>query len=112
MSHSIFQQVNASLNATSSAQLIPDITHPLSKEASSFEYASRFAYLLYTNRPGLSAANGIIDGKDSIDYAVKALHDLLLAYADENSLAEAVTSLLRTRITRILQLETEVEAAK
>ena len=41
-----------------------------------------------------------------------AFHILLLAHADESSLAEAAISLLQTQIARLLQLEVEVELAK
>ena len=111
-SYSIFQQGSAPLNARSSAQLITGITYPLRMEASSFIDDPRFAYLLHSNGPGLSAADGVADRDGSIDHAVKAFHALLSAHADENSLVEAAISLLQTQISRLLRLEAEVEPAK
>ena len=112
MSYSIFQQGSAPLNASSSAQLIAGMTYPLSVEASSFADDPRFAYLFHSHGPGLSAAGGVVDGDSSIDHAVKAFHALLSAHADENSLAEAATSLLQTQVASLLRLEAEVEPAK
>lgn len=108
---SIFQQQDSPLNTTTSAQLITGIAYPLTSAASDVTGEPRFGYLFTTH--GTDIANAELDGgSDEADQAIKAFRLMHSSGADPNTLTKSAVELLKTQVTKLLRLETEIEPGK
>lgn len=108
---SIFQQQESPLNASSSAQLITGIAYPLTFGGSDVTGEPRFGYLFTSH--GADVANAEMDGgSDQADQAIKAFRLMHSSGADANTLTKAGVELLKSQVTKLLRLETEIEPGK
>ncbi|KAI1122100.1 hypothetical protein F5Y10DRAFT_287542 [Nemania abortiva] len=116
LTYSILQQNwQHSINHDSSAQLITGIAYPLHASSSDLDDEPRFGYLFSGSNDDGDVAHG--GGKDPTDQDARAFrmmvqHSIEGGATDEASLTKTAAALLSTQITKLLHLETEVEAGK
>jgi aryl carrier-like protein len=111
INYSIFQQDDHQpLSHSSSAQLITGLSYPL-PESSDLAGDRRFGYLL--NNVG-EGDGGPIDGTAGTraDQDIKAFRAMVASGHDTSALIQAALELLQIRVTRLLQLDTEVEPSR
>lgn len=112
---SVFQQQQQPLNKSSCSQLITGIAYPLAEGASEVSQEPRFRYLFSTHG-GANANNGegaaVGGGSDAADQAVKAFRLMHSSGAGSSTLVKSAIELLKTQVTKLLRLETEIEPGK
>ena len=109
--YSIFQQDDSQLlNHNSSAQLITGLAYPLS-EASELAADPRFAYLLNMGGENDSGPADNNSGSKA-DRDIKAFRTMVVSGHDPTALVKAALCLLQSQVTRLLQLDTEVEPSR
>ena len=116
LTYSILQQDRRHpINPISSAQLITGIAYPQQASSSDIADEARFGYLFGTSDEEGGAVDDGIDVKNQADQAVRAFRMMMrhsTADADTSPLTKAAVALLSAQVTKVLRLETEVEAEK
>ncbi|KAJ8132252.1 hypothetical protein O1611_g1372 [Lasiodiplodia mahajangana] len=113
LTFSILQQdARNPISAASSAQLITGVTFPLPNDGSSeLTGEARFGYL-FNSSSNAVAGDEEGSGRNADDQAVKAFRMMHESGSDPTSLLKASVSLVSAQVTKVLRLETEVEAGK
>ncbi|KAJ8108239.1 hypothetical protein ONZ43_g6488 [Nemania bipapillata] len=114
LTYSILQQdASNPLNASSAAQLITGVTFPLPNDGSSeLTGEARFGYLFNSSSNAVNSDEDGNGGNDAADQALRVFRLMHESGADSAVILKACVALLSSQVTRVLRLETEVEAGK